>query len=310
VYDVIVIGGGPAGLSAALVLGRQRRRVLVVDSGAPRNAPASEMHMYLGRDGAPPAGLLADGRVEATAYPTVELREGRVVRAAGEAGAFRVDLADGTVAEAARLLLATGQVDEPADVPGLAERWGRSVFHCPFCHGYESSGKTLAVIGGEVPQVMLGAYLADRYSDDVVVCTHGPHDLPAETTALLAARGIAVRTTPLAGIEGDLGALRLRFADGAVLDREAIFHRAPTRQHAGLAAALGCELLPDGCVRVDELGRTTVPGVAAAGDMARLEAVPDALTLVATGAADGVRAAVWMEQDLFRSGLHLAPATG
>jgi thioredoxin reductase len=309
-YEVIVVGGGPAGLSAALVLGRQRRRVLLVDGGSPRNAPAAEMHMYLGRDGTPPSALLADGRAEVAALPTVELRTGQVVAARGELGAFRLDLADGGVVEAARLLLATGQVDEPAPVPGLAERWGRSVFHCPFCHGYESRGKRLAVLGAEVPQVMLGVYLADRYSDDVVVCTGGPHDLPAQVTDLLAARGIGLRTEPVTRLDGDLGALTVHLEGAAPLEREALFHRAPTRQHAMLAADLGCELLPDGCVRVDEFQRTSVPGVYAAGDMARLAALPDALTLVAAGAADGVRAAVWLEQEQFRAGLGLVPAAG
>lgn len=306
--DVIVIGGGPAGLSAALVLGRQRRRVLLVDSGAPRNAPASEMHMYLGRDGEPPAPLLAAGRAEVAAYPTVRFRDDEVVSVSGELDAFTAEFADGSVEAGARLLLATGQVDEPLDVPGLAQRWGSSVFHCPFCHGYEVRGKTVAVIGTEVPQVMLGAYLGDRYCDDVLVCTTGPHELPAEVTGLLATRGIEVVTTPLDRISGQLGALELHFADGSVLEREAIFHRAPTRQHSPLAMQLECELLADGCVKVDEFGRTTVPGVSAAGDMARLEVLPDALTLVAPGAADGVRAAVWMELDYFRAGLALTPA--
>jgi thioredoxin reductase len=230
--DVIVLGGGPAGLSAALVLGRQRRRVLVVDGGAPRNAPAGEMHMYLGRDGTPPGELLTQGRSELTAYPTVRFREGRAIGAGGEVGSFTVDLADGTGEHAARLVLATGQVDDPVDIPGLAERWGRSVFHCPFCHGYESRDKTLAVIGDRPDQVMLAAYLADRYSDDVVVCTQGAHELPEQITALLAARGIPLRQEPLVGVDGELDALKLYFADGSVLDRQAIFHRAPTRQHS------------------------------------------------------------------------------
>lgn len=309
-YDVIVVGGGPAGLSAALVLGRQQRRVLLVDGGAPRNAPATEMHMYLGRDGEPPANLLAAGRAEVGAYPGVEFREDRVVGVGGQLDAFTVELGDGGVESTARMLLATGQVDEPLGVPGLAERWGTSVFHCPFCHGYEARGKAIAVVGAEVPQVMLGAYLADRYSEDVVVCTAGPHQLPAEVTGLLDARGIEVRTEPLLRIGGELDALALHFAGGDVLARQTIFHRAPTRQHSALAAELGCELLPDGCVKVDEFGRTTVPGVSAAGDMARLEVLPDALTLVAPGAADGVRAAVWLELDYFRAGLQLTPATG
>lgn len=301
-YDVIVVGGGPAGLSAALVLGRQRRRVLLVDAGEPRNAPAAETHMYLGRDGGSPRQLLVDGRAELGAYPTVELRDGRVAAAGGVSGDFAVELADGTGERAARLVLAGGQVDVPFDVPGLAQRWGSCVFHCPFCHGYETIGRTLAVINNG-PEGMLAAYVRDRFSDDVVLCTDGPSTLPEPAAAVLATRGVAVVETPIAVLEGELDALVLRFVDGSTLERDAVYHRAPTRQSNELAAGLGAELLPDGCVLVDEFGRTTVPGVSAAGDAARLAVLPDALTLVGPGAADGVRAAVWLELELFRSGL-------
>jgi thioredoxin reductase len=305
-YDAIVVGGGAAGLSAALVLGRQKRSVLVLDGGRPRNAPASEMHMYLGRDGRPPAGLLADGRAELAAYPTAELRRAEAVAASGGAGGFRLTLADGDEVEAHRLLLATGQTDVPWDVPGLAERWGSSVFHCPFCHGWETDGRTVAVFG-DGPEAMLAAYVRDRYSPDVVVCTGGPADLPGPVADALAALGVPVVQTPLAGVEGGLDAITVRFADGTVLSRDAIYHRAPTRPNTALAAQLGCALLPDGCVRVDEYARTSVPGIFAAGDAAHLEAVPEPVTLVAPAAAAGVSAAVWLEQDLFRSRLPVPP---
>ncbi|MGW5647674.1 NAD(P)/FAD-dependent oxidoreductase [Saccharopolyspora sp. NPDC003752] len=300
-FDVIVIGGGPAGLSAALVLGRQRRRVLIADGGQVRNAPADEMHMYLSRDGFSPHELLSLGRAELAAYSGVEVRAAQVASVSGGIDDFTVEFADGSRERARRLILATGQVDEPYDIPGVPERFGRSIFHCPFCHGWEATGKTLAVLGRDVPQVMLGLYLADRYSDDVVVVTHGAHELPDEVIAKLAARGVEVRTEPLAKVTGELDALQLHFADGSVLERQAMFHRAPTRQRAPFAADLGCAILEDGCVQVDELQATTVPGVFAAGDMARVPAVPDALTLVSQAAADGVRAAVWLEQGLFRA---------
>lgn len=305
-FDAIVVGGGPAGLSAALVLGRQRRRVLLVDAGEPRNAPAAEMHMYLGRDGGSPAQLLVDGRTEVDAYPTVERRTGSVLEVSGTVDDFGVRLACGTVERARRLVLAGGQVDLPDEVPGLAERWGASVFHCPFCHGYETTGKSLAVLGNGVG-AMLAAYVRDRFSDDVVLCTDGPAELPEPVAGLMAQRGIAVREEPIAKIEGELDGLVLRFADGTELARDAIYHRAPTRPGNTLAAQLGARVLPDGYVEVDEFGRTTVPGVSAVGDAARLAALPDGLTLVAAGAADGVRAAVWLEQELFRSGLPFTP---
>ncbi len=301
-YEVVVVGGGPAGLSATLVLGRQRRRVLLVDAGQPRNAPAAEMHMYLGRDGASPARLLADGRAEVAAYPTVEVGQGRVTLASGHAGGFKLEVEDGPSIEAGRLLLATGVVDVPLDIPGLADRWGTCVFHCPFCHGYETSGKVLAVIGNGF-ESMLAAYVADRFSTDVVLCTHGPAAMPDAVAEVLATRGVNVVETPVAAIEGGLDDVTVRFTDGTHLARQAVYHRAPVRPSSELAAQLGCGLLADGCVEVDEFGRTTAAGVYAAGDGAHLRAVPEPVTLVAPSAADGVRAAVWLEQDLFRSGL-------
>ncbi|SPT64087.1 NAD(P)/FAD-dependent oxidoreductase [Actinomadura madurae] len=302
-YDVIVVGGGPAGLSAALVFGRQRRRVLVIDGGRVRNAPAAEMHMYLSRDGFPPARLLELGRAELAAYPSVEVRPGTVLAARGAKDDFEVELAGGARERARRLVLATGQVDEPYDIPGLAERFGRGVFHCPFCHGWETNGKTLAVITTVPQEAMLALYVADRFSDDVVLCTHGPLELPAEIAEKLREKGVTVNTEPITEVSGEAGDVTLRFADGSVLRRQGVYHRAPTRQHSELAAQLGCEIQDDGTVRVDELQETTVPGVAAAGDTAKLPAVPDAATLVSLGAADGVRAALWMDGDLFRSDL-------
>lgn len=302
-YDVIVVGGGPAGLSAALVFGRQRRRTLVIDGGKVRNAPADEMHMMLSRDGFSPAAMLEIGRAELAAYPSVELRPGAVVSAAGRIDDFEVVLADGGRERSRRIVLATGQVDEPYDIPGLAERFGVSVFHCPFCHGWEVSGKSLAVISADPAEAMLAAYLADRFSTDVVLCTHGVEELPDEVSAHLAARGVKVDTAPVARVSGGLGDMAVEFSDGRTLSREAVFHKAPTRQHSLLAAELGCEILDDGTVRVDETGQTTVPGVAAAGDTAKLPGMPVATTLVVLGAADGVRAAVWMDGGLFRGDL-------
>lgn len=299
-YDVIVVGGGPAGLNAALVSGRQRRKVLLVDSGRPRNAPAEEMHMLLSRDGFSPAELLRIGREQLAAYPNVELRRGTVTTAEGRSGSFVLGLADDATVQGRRLVLATGQADvlDPG-IEGLAELFGRGVYHCPFCHGWETRGMALAVLGNQVSQVMQALYLRDRFSDDVVVCTGG-HHVPDQAASKLAEAGITVVETPVTRLEGEAEAVRLVFADGGTLQRQAVYHRAPTRQHSTLAEQLGCRILPDGCVRVDEFQRTTVPGVYAAGDTARLEALPDALTFVVTGAADGARAAVWLDQELFR----------
>jgi thioredoxin reductase len=306
VFEVVVIGGGPAGLSAAQVLGRQRRSTLVLDGGEPRNAPSDGVHMFLSRDGFAPSELLRTGREELSAYEQVRFERARVAAVSGTIDDFRVEFEDGRVERARRLVLATGQVDLPWDIPGLAERFGKCVFHCPFCHGFEVTGRTLAVLGREVAQVMLALYVADRFGKDVVVLTDGPHGLPPEVLARLDKAGIAVREERVDRVSGEFGAVEIHLAGGTVVRREAVFHRAPTRQGASFAADLGCEIFDDGCVRVDEFQATTVPGVFAAGDMARLSVVPDALTLVSQAAADGVRAAVWLEQGLFRAGLDAA----
>lgn len=299
-FDAVIIGGGPAGLSAGLVLGRQKRKVLLVDGRSPRNRFASEMHMVLGRDGSSPANLLADGRAELDRYGVEQITD-LVTQASGTAGDFTLTLAEGGIVRARTVLLATGVVDRPFEIPGLQERWGSSVFHCPFCHGYENDGRTVAVIGNG-QEAAIGAYVADRYSPDVVVCTHGPANLPEAVAGMLRARNVKVVETPLARIDGRLDELVLTFTDGKKLERQAIFHPAPTKPSTALAVQLGCALYDDGGVQVDEFQRTTVPGVFAAGDIARQPAITRAATLVAVGAGAGVEAAVWMEQDLFAAG--------
>ncbi len=303
-FDAVIVGGGPAGLSAGLVLGRQKRNVLLVDGRSPRNRFASEMHMYLGRDGSPPADLLAHGRAELDKYGVKQVAD-TVTAASGQAGDFALTLADQGIVHTRAVLLATGVVDRPWDIPGLQERWGASVFHCPFCHGHENDGRTIAVLGNR-EEAAIGAYLADRYSSDVVVCTHGPADLPEAVAGMLAAREVKVVETEVARIDGLLDDLILTFTDGTQLQRQAIFHAAPTEPSTELAAQLGCARYDDGGVQVDEFQRTTVPGVFAAGDIARQPAVEKAATLVSVGAGAGVEAAVWLEQELFAASFNAA----
>lgn len=305
-YDVVVVGAGAAGLSAAQVLGRQLRHTLVVDGGPPRNSPADGIHMYLSRDGFPPWDVLEVGRRELDAYPHAQIVVARVTEVAGHLDAFTVTLDNGDRHRARRLLLATGQVDRPWAVTGLPERFGRSVLHCPFCHGWEARGKSIVVFGREPAEVMLAAYLADRYSKEVTVVTNGPHTLPEPVLANLHGFGIPVSQEPVVELTGELDDLTVHFADGSGTRCQVAFHRAPVQPQTALAQQLGAEVLPDGYLRVDEFSRTTVPGLAGAGDLARLPALPDGLTLVSQAAADGVRAAVWLEQGLFRAGLPVA----
>ncbi|HWK27554.1 MAG TPA: NAD(P)/FAD-dependent oxidoreductase [Solirubrobacter sp.] len=282
-YDVVIIGGGPAGLAAALTLGRSLRTTILFDGGAPRNAPADAMHNVLGRDGTPPAQLREDARRELAAYPTVELRDAAV---ASVAAGFTVTLASGEAATARRLLLATGVVDELPAIPGFAERWGRTVLHCPYCHGYEQRGKRLAVLGA-TPHHAFVATLVRRYGDDVVLLTNG--EAPPEIA------GLQTISTPLAALEGAATAV---FADGSRLERDALFAGGPARQHASFAADLGCAFLPDGSVEVDEFGRTSVSGVSAAGDLAHRASLPGPMAAVSAATTAGMIAAVALDQEL------------
>ncbi|MEV1009700.1 NAD(P)/FAD-dependent oxidoreductase [Streptomyces sp. NPDC049881] len=299
--EVIIVGAGTAGLTAAQVLGRQGRETLVIDGGRPRNAPAPELHMFPSRDGFPPAELLRLARAELAAYPAVRRTEGTVTAVEGKIDDFTVTLADGSRERARRLILATGVVDTMPRTEGVAERFGRGVHHCPFCHGNEVRGRTVGVLGNGAQGGMLSLYLRDRFTEDVVLCTDGPADLPAPVAALLDARGIAVREEPVLRVDGEPDALTVYLSGGEPLPRQALFHRTGESPNTALAAQLGCEILPDGWLRVDARQGTTVPGVYASGDLARQAELPVALTFVATAAASGQVAAVHIDGELFRA---------
>ena len=290
-YDVVVIGGGAAGLSAALVLSRARRRLLVVDAGEPRNAPAGQMHGFLSRDGLPPGELLAAGRAEVTGYGG-EVVQGTVADVVpdGRTGFF-LRLADGQQVAARRLLVTTGLRDELPDVPGLRERWARDVLHCPYCHGYEVRDRRLGVIGG-TPGAVRYAQIVRQWTHDLVYFT--PTDtLSPDERAQLAARAIGI-------VEGDIAAVVVEddelagvgMADGSVVPRDALFvppRFVPTSQ---LLVGLGCEVDADGWVVTDPTGRTSVPGVWAAGN------VVDPRAQVITAAGAGSAAAIALNADL------------
>jgi thioredoxin reductase len=279
-HDVAVIGGGAAGLSAALVLGRAKRRVVVVDAGAPRNAPAAHMQGFLSRDGTSPASLLQTARAEVRRYG-VEIVEDRVV---GATAGFALRLASGRTVQARRVLLATGAVDELPDVVGARERWGRDLLHCPYCHGWEVRDQPIGVLGS-----VEHAHLLRQWSDDVILFTHTTAVAPG-ARATLDARGIAVvdgRVERLVVTDDRLRAVQL--ADGHSVPRAALFIRPALRAHPdGPAAALGCELLADGLVRADADGRTSVPGVWAAGNATN----PRAQVITAAGEGSAVAIAI------------------
>ena len=295
-HDVVVVGGGAAGLTAALVLGRARRRVIVVDAGAPRNAPAAHMQGFLSRDGMPPADLLAAGRSEVAGYG-VELVKDRV--AAIESG-FVVRLAGGNALTARRVLLTTGCRDELPDIAGVRERWGRDLLHCPYCHGWEVRDQPLGVLGTNAGSVQ-HALLIRQWSADVAFFVH-TLDLDAPDLDRLGARGVQVVHGEVArlAVEGDrLTAVEL--ADGRSIPRTAVFIRPVNVPHAdGLLAGLGCDLDSGGFPIVDGAGRTSVAGVWAAGNAA------DPRAQVITSAGAGSAAAIAINADLVQDDVQRA----
>jgi thioredoxin reductase len=309
-YDAIIIGGGPAGLAAALTLGRSRRSVLLLDAGQGRNAPAAAVHNLLAHDGTPPAELRRIGREQLVRYPGVQLHEATVDDAHALAeGGFRLQLPGADGVEARRLVLATGLVDELPAIDGLAELWGRSAFHCPYCHGFEVSGRRLAVLGTGPERVRLALQLT-RFTDDLVLCANG-EPLAHDLAELLAGNGVPVRSEAVVRFEGGGGRLeRIILERGGPLERDAVFIPTILRQRSLLAGRLGCRLLADGCVEVDELARTSVPGVYAAGDMAHRATLAMPFAAVSWASASGTLAGAMLDQDLIGADFKLqAPAS-
>ncbi|MGW9250307.1 NAD(P)/FAD-dependent oxidoreductase [Streptomyces badius] len=301
-YDVVIVGGGAAGLSGALALARARRSVLVIDAGEPRNAPASHVHNYLGRESTPPGELLAIGRGEAAGYGA-EIVEGRVASAQrlpgnGEERGFRVVTEDGRSVEARRLLVTTGLVDELPPVPGLAERWGREVLHCPYCHGHEVADRPIGVLATG-PLAVHQALMWRQWSDDVTLFLHTGPEPTEEEYEQLAARGVAVVDGEVTGLEvADDRFTGVTLASGRVVPREALVVQARFTARSAVLESLGLEPVAQemggtvigSYIPTDPTGATTVPGVWAAGNVTRLtEQVIGAAAagLMAGGAVNG-----------------------
>ncbi len=264
-YDAVIVGGGPAGLSAALVLGRARKRVLVVDDDRPANAVSQGVGGLLGHDRVKPADLRDSGRRQLEQHANVELRHGAVQDSERIRDAFVVWPTDGPPVRAHAIVLAHGLRYDPPPLPGIEALWGRSVFHCAFCDGWEVRDRPLA-FHGSGPAAVRSALVLAGWTDDVVLCTDGAPDPGGE---LLAAAGVRVRTEPITRLAGDDGQLgRIEFAHGRAERREALFVNTRRDQPNGLPAALGCEVTAAGTLLTDADGRTSVPGVFAAGDAA------------------------------------------
>lgn len=308
-WDCIIVGGGAAGLSAALVLGRARRRTLLVDAGAQSNLAAHGIGGLLGHDGRSPAELYETGRRELAQYPSVEVRTGEVVAGERSDDGFMLQLADGGCERARRVLLASGMDYRPPELAGLDGLWGGSAFHCPFCHGWEMRDQPLAVLA-RGPRAVHSALLLRGWSDDIVVLTDGPGDLEDDDRARLTAAGITLderRVAELAADNGELSAVV--FTDGTRVARKGVLVATTLHQRSALADQLGVDSadptpVAQNPVAVDGFYRTTAPGVFAAGDLSAQ------MPQVAAAIASGSHAAAAVVQSLMADEYGLAVPEG
>ena len=291
VYDVIIVGGGPAGLSAALVLGRCRRSVLVCDSGHPRNRVSHGLHGFLSRDCIAPEELLSIGRDQLQPYG-VEFHHTTVTAAQRDSGQFELTLDDGSRRCSRRLLIATGVVDNVPDIPGAQELYGSSIFHCPYCDGWEMRDQPLAVYGRGKNGAALALQLL-TWTRDIVLCSNGPGGLRPTESDRLVHSNIPMRQDRIVRFEGREGVLeRVVFAGGDTLERRGVFLSTGQRQHSALAASLGCEFTHKGAVRTNRLEGTGIPGLWVAGDASH------DVQMVIVAAAEGAKAGIAINTDL------------
>jgi thioredoxin reductase len=294
-YDAIVIGAGPAGLQAALTLGRMHRSTLLLDSGEYRNGTVLHMHNMVGQDGAPPAEFRATARAELAAYDDVEIRDAAATSISGVENEFLVGIADGSVVEGRRVVIATGVADDLPVVPGLQELWGTSAFSCPFCDGHEHAGKPIAILGA-APRAEHLIGLLGRIVGDITVVPVG-EEFTAEDRRMLEAKGVRVSSARVASVEKD-DAVRIRTADGELTVAGVFVASGTMRQRSPFAAQLGLRMLESGSIEIDDFGRTSAPGVFAAGDLAHRASLPGPMASVLLAAAAGQLAAVGIIQSL------------
>ena len=296
-YDCIVVGGGPAGLSGALMLGRCRRTVLVCDGGEPRNARSAGLHGYLTRDGVPPDEFRRLAREELEQYPTVKFHCSEIVDAQRTSGGFTVTAAGGLRLSSRKLLLATGVADELPDIEGLQDLYGISVHHCPYCDGWEWRDQPLAIYGSGEEGYALALGLT-VWSNDLVLCTGIPNSISEEQEEGLAQAGIEVREERIVRLEGTGGKLeRIVFDAGEPLDRRALFVCTGQHQRSDLAAKLGCRFNDKGTVETGSHEATDVPGLYVAGDASK-EA-----QFVVIAAAEGAQAGTAINKALLKEDL-------
>lgn len=290
--DVGIIGGGPAGLSAALVLGRARKTVVVIDEGTPRNGVTRESHGFLSRDGVSPFELRRIAREQIAAYPTVRFAEDRAVGAGGRSGDFRLTTRSGETYRCRKLLFATGMKDLPLDIEGLTDVYGRSAFVCPYCDGWELRDKPLVLIVRGHRAIHLATTVAG-WTDRIAVCTNGPDELDEMQREAFRLRNIPLYDAPIARIASRDGiAERVVLADGTEIACEGLFFAPLLGPGTDLPRALGCDVTELGIMRVDAFGKSNVRGVFGAGDAAT------EFFQIATAASMGAMAGVGINGEL------------
>lgn len=291
-YDVLIIGGSHAGLAAALTLGRAMRQVLVLDSGAPCNRFSHQSHNFPTHDGRPSDEIRALARAELAQYPTVQFRDGFAVAASQQAHGFSVRTQDGTTFQAQKLILATGIRDIMPALPGFAECWGRTILHCPYCHGYEVRGKATAVRGNGEGGFEL-ARLISHWTDDLRLLTDGPSTLTDEQVAKLAQHGITVVQDPIQALHHTDGQLNaIAFQGGQSVRADVLYTHLLFTHTSNITLQLGCGFTPEGHVQVDDWQRTTVPGVYACGDCTTM------LRTVSNAVMTGTKAAAILNREM------------
>lgn len=294
-HDVAIVGAGPAGLQAALTLGRMRRRVIVLETGAYRNDAAAQMHNFLAHDGTPPAELRAAARRDLERYDTVAIRAGEVAGVAGERDDFVLAVAGDEPVRARRVLLAAGAVDTLPELPGVAELFGDLVAHCPFCHGHEFHGTPVGILGGGFHAAMKAAMLAPIASR-LVVLSAG-EELGDDALAALARLGAEVRTEPVRAVRSAGAGVEIDLAGADPVALGGLFV-APTWRVPAFVDAMALERSPQGAVVVDAFGRSSRAGISAAGDLAQPPGMPQPMSAVLAAASSGMVAAAAIAQDL------------
>lgn len=291
-FDVIIIGGSYAGLSAAMALGRSLRKVLLVDSGKPCNRQTPHSHNFLTQDGNTPAAISAEGKAQVMKYETVEFHEGLVTDVKRTQNGFQVTTQADESFGARKILFATGLWDQMPALKGFSECWGISVLHCPYCHGYEVHGTRLGILANG-DMAFEFCRLINQWSKDLVLFTNGKSTLTKEQSEKLKEHHIEIEERPLARLEHDGGNLRnVVLSDETKIPLQAVYARPAFKQHCDIPERMGCELTEQGFIKTDDFQQTTIPGVYAAGDNIIM------LRSVANAVASGMKAGAFINKAL------------